>query len=181
MSCGTYTTFATTADGSIHAWGLNNYGQLGLPGQAPVYSPTVVKSLKMLDVAAVRSGQHHTLVTTKKGELLSFGRPTYGRLGQKDADVSSDAACPDVKTVDGLQGVHVAGAAAGLAVSGCFDADGAAWMWGFGTSNQLGKGEDDDDEIMPKKLAETKKFNAQRVLQLEIGGQHVGLLCCARE
>lgn len=43
-------------------------------------------------------------------------------------------------------------------------------------SYQNAKGEDDDDEMVPKKLAETKKFNGQQALQLEFGGQHALLL-----
>lgn len=35
---------------------------------------------------------------------------------------------------------------AGLAVSGAFDVNGKAWLWGFGTNSQLGKGNDDSDE-----------------------------------
>ena len=35
---------------------------------------------------------------------------------------------------------------AGLAVSGAVSADGRAWLWGFGTNSQLGKGDDDGDE-----------------------------------
>lgn len=54
-------------------------------------------------------------------------------------------------------------------------------MWGMGTTNQLAKGEDDDsDEALPKKIAQTKAFNNQRVLQLEFGGQHVAMLCQAK-
>ena len=34
VNCGTYATFATAADGHIYAFGLNNYGQLALPGVA---------------------------------------------------------------------------------------------------------------------------------------------------
>jgi alpha-tubulin suppressor-like RCC1 family protein len=37
-------------------------------------------------------------------------------------------------------------AGAGLAVSGAISDDGRAWLWGFGTNNQLGKGDDDADE-----------------------------------
>ena len=176
VNCGTYATFALTATNEVYTWGLNNYGQLALEGLEPVYKPTEVVALRGVEVEAVKSGQHHTLVLTKQGKLLSFGRPTYGRLGQKSADVGADAACPDVKGVDGLDGVQVLGAAAGLAVSGCFDKEGKAYMWGFGTSNQLGKGDDDEDEVVPRRLAETKKFTGVKVTQLEIGGQHVALL-----
>lgn len=30
--------------------------------------------------------------------------------------------------------------------AGCFSEAGDGWLWGFGTSNQLGKGDDDDGE-----------------------------------
>jgi hypothetical protein len=33
------------------------------------------------------------------------------------------------------------------------------------------------DEIVPRKLAETKKFCKQRIVQMEFGGQHAALLC----
>ena len=36
--------------------------------------------------------------------------------------------------------------------------------------------EDDDDEVKPLKLRETKKLHHRPVLQLELGGQHVVLL-----
>ena len=31
-------------------------------------------------------------------------------------------------------------------MSGAFDVNGKAWLWGFGTNSQLGKGNDDGDE-----------------------------------
>ena len=36
------------------------------------------------------------------------------------------------------------------------------------------------DEVLPKRLAETKKFAGQRVVQLEFGGQHAAALCLPR-
>jgi len=41
-------------------------------------------------VIAMCGGDHHTLAVTQSGQLLSFGRPTYGRLGRTDVDVNSD-------------------------------------------------------------------------------------------
>jgi hypothetical protein len=105
--------------------------------------------------------EHSPPICDAAGKLLSFGRPTYGRLGQQDADVAADSggwarllpsplqavalgsrplphlnslnptcvlfvllclltACPEPKEVDGLEGVKVVGAAAGLAVSGAY-------------------------------------------------------------
>ena len=47
VNCGTYATFATTADGHFHAFGLNNYGQLALPGaeDCSIALPLVVGSI----------------------------------------------------------------------------------------------------------------------------------------
>ena len=175
VECGTYSTFATAENGSIYACGLNNYGQLALPQLEPVFVPTRVKALDGKWVKKICGGQHHTLAITQHGQMWSFGRPTYGRLGQQQAAVNSDDASPDPSLVDNLEGIKVVGGAAGLAVSGCFAKDGTTWLWGFGTSNQLGKGDDDEDEIVPRQLKETNRFTGN-VVQLEFGGQHVALL-----
>lgn len=79
--------------------------------QAPVWSPTLVPALS--GTALLRSGQHHTLALTHAGALLSAGRPTYGRLGRAGVDVGSDDAVPAAAPVEGLEGVEIAGVAAG--------------------------------------------------------------------
>ena len=33
IACGSYATYAVDEEGNVWAWGLNNYGQLGMPGQ----------------------------------------------------------------------------------------------------------------------------------------------------
>jgi regulator of chromosome condensation len=37
FACGTYTSFAIAEGGHVFAWGLNNYGQLALPGQVHLH------------------------------------------------------------------------------------------------------------------------------------------------
>jgi alpha-tubulin suppressor-like RCC1 family protein len=181
IACGTYSSFFLLSDGSVYACGLNNYGQLGVHELGVVYSPTPVDGAQ--GVTKVFPGQHHTLflkASQTGSSLLSCGRPTYGRLGQKGADVGSDSGSAELRPVDGLEGIDVSGAAAGLAVSGCFDAQGVAYTWGFGTSNQLCKGDDDDDEVIPRKVAATKRFQAH-VVQLDVGGQHGAMVAYNRE
>jgi hypothetical protein len=53
----------------------------------------------------------------QEGQLLSFGRPTYGRLGRTDVAASSDNAAYEAMPVDGLDGVTVAGMSAGKTTS----------------------------------------------------------------
>jgi len=59
------------------------------------------------------------------------------KLGNSISGGSAAVSIPDVKVMF---------VTVGLAVSGAFDTDGRAWLWGFGTNNQLGKGDDDGDE-----------------------------------
>ncbi|KAK9838520.1 hypothetical protein WJX81_004867 [Elliptochloris bilobata] len=168
VACGTYATFALAEGGAVFAWGLNNYGQLALPGLEPVWSPALVPALA--GATLLRSGQHHTLALSASGAVLSAGRPTYGRLGRSGVDPASDDAVPAAAPIEGLEGVEVSGIAAGLAVSGCLGAGGDAWLWGFGTNSQLGKGDNDGDELLPRRLAETKRFQ-NRAVNVEQGAE----------
>ena len=83
----------------------------------PLYAPALVKALEGKGVRLIRPGQHHTLFLTEAGALLSAGRPTYGRLGRRGLDTSSDEAVPtpaEVETQDsGMAGASVSGLAAG--------------------------------------------------------------------
>ncbi len=78
MYAGTYTSFARTTDGHVFVWGLNNYGQLGLPLATPaVFSPTPVPSLRHATVAA---GQHHTLAVTQVRSVTRVHGPGWSGL-----------------------------------------------------------------------------------------------------
>ena len=54
------------------------------------------------------------LSTAQDGTLLSFGRPTYGRLGRSGADVNSDEGVAKPMAVDGLGDATIVSAAAGV-------------------------------------------------------------------
>lgn len=52
--------------------------------------PKLVESLEGHSVNAIGAGKAHTLALTEDGAVLSFGLQTYGRLGRKEANTSSD-------------------------------------------------------------------------------------------
>ena len=41
---------------------------------------------------------------------------------------------------------------------------------------EVAQGDDDSDEVLPRRLAETKRLAGQRVMALQFGGQHAALL-----
>ena len=198
VAAGLFFSFALGAEGAaegapgggaaaVWGWGLNNYGQLTLAddrGLNAHYAPQRLAAAERLPgggLAAVAGGEHHALYLSRAGRLFAAGRPTYGRLGRADVDAASDAFVADLRPVDGLPdpagpGGRVTAAAAGLATSGCTTADGAAFFWGYGTMNQLGK-RDDEDEPLPRRMAPAPKaLRGRPVTQLSFGGQHAALL-----
>lgn len=179
ISCGWYSTFVVLANGHVYATGLNNYGQLGMKSDNCAFAPKRCSELKAYSVKRIAAGNHHTLALTEEGTVLAFGRPTYGRLGLKDADLSSDAPhrTAGKLAIDELEG-SVQGIAAGDAISGCFSEQMCGlFLCGSNNTGMLAKGNDDEDEAKMTKVKRTKVFNEVRITQLSFGGQHVAMLC----
>ena len=124
----------------------------------------------------IASGEHHTLALTSAGGVLSFGRPTYGRLGRAGVNVASDDSEHTPEPVLGFTNEPVVCIAAGVAVSAAIAESGAMYMWGYGDTGMLGKGPDDSDEVAPRRLAPSKRFPAVGGISVSLGGQHAAWL-----
>lgn len=74
-----------TSEGS-----LTHLAQDGKVEDNLVPRPKLIGSLEGRTVTQIGAGKAHTLALTKEGEVLSFGLQTYGRLGRKEANTSSD-------------------------------------------------------------------------------------------
>ncbi len=70
--------------GTLHSWGWNKFGQLGLGHNEDVNLPAAVK---MPDgVRLVTSGWRHSLAVTSSGRLYAWGRGVNGQLGVGDTE-----------------------------------------------------------------------------------------------
>ena len=78
-----------------------------------IYAPQLVTALKDYKIAHIASGNQHTLALTQTGQILSFGRTTYGRLGRLNEDSDSNVAQETPGPVDGLYGISVEAISAG--------------------------------------------------------------------
>lgn len=65
----------------IYAWGLNNYGQLGIGNTKNTYTPTLVEAFVDKPVKKITGGEHHTIALLESGEVYAFGRDDDGQLG----------------------------------------------------------------------------------------------------
>lgn len=125
---GRYSSFALHMDGTVSAWGYNDFGALGVGHDNDIHVPEPVSGLNQ--VVQVSGGRDHSLARTADGSVYVWGRAAALGLGAG----ASHALAPQLQP--GLSGiVSVAGFdSRSLAV----DADGTVWTWGD-ISNEVGE------------------------------------------
>ena len=175
--CGTYHTFARAQDNRLYAWGLNNYGQLGVDDTDSRYSPELLPAdwikdenspeLTKCENLDIAGGQHHTVVC-QSGHVYTFGRKEYGRLGlgENSDEPRTPRSVPELSDV-----VRVATA---TVCSFAVIKSGDVYSCGMGTNLQLGTGEEEDLWRFTK--IGGKKIENRDVISVSAGGQHTALL-----
>lgn len=174
---GYHATFALDgASDKMFAWGLNNYGQLGITGEGrktAIYSPTWCDAFSSRGWSAVAAGQHHTLAVDAAGVAHALGRREYGRLGLGENSGDAEVLQPIPK----LQNKKCISIAAGTSNSFSVTSEGEVYAWGMGSEGQLGTGASADcsepAHVSPVALASPALTIA---LQVSAGGQHSVLL-----
>ena len=79
VSAGINHTVALKSDGTVMAWGLNGYGELGDGTGRDRPSPTAVPGLT--GVLAVTAGDYHTVALKTDGTVMAWGYNVVGQLG----------------------------------------------------------------------------------------------------
>jgi alpha-tubulin suppressor-like RCC1 family protein len=121
---------ALLADGTVSAWGLNNFGQLGNNSLTDRPFPGPV--LGLTGVTQVSAGMFHALALKNDGTVWAWGSDVTGELG--DGVPSTFGALP--QQVPGLTGIVQV--AAGGFDSMALRNDGTVWAWGANDHFQLG-------------------------------------------
>ena len=134
-------SLALKADGTVLAWGLNNYGQIGDGTTVNRSQPVTVQaaaSVPLRGVVAVAAGNSHSLALKADGTVLAWGLNNYGQLGD---GTTTNRSWPVLLTDD--NGVVISGIiaiAAGQSHSLALKADGTVLAWGYNGNGQLGDG-----------------------------------------
>ncbi len=119
------------SDGTLYAWGRNEYGQVGDGGNRHVHVPSQITALE--NVTAVVGGGFHTLAVRKDGTVWAWGQNEFGQLG-------------DGTTINRSRPVQVINLWDIVDVSSeghhsvALRKDGTVWIWGSNSSGQLGDG-----------------------------------------
>jgi len=80
IAAGGYHTVALKSDGTLWAWGRNDYGQLGDGTNINRTAPVQVSGGGTTWVA-IKAGVSHTVALKSDGTLWAWGRNDYGQLG----------------------------------------------------------------------------------------------------
>ncbi len=123
---------ALQANGTLWAWGWNGYGKLG-DGSAVSSRLSPVQIGTEPNWKAIATGSDHSLALKSNGTLWSWGRNTFGRLG----DGSTTNRNSPVLIGNDNTWVDIA---ASLGSSFGLKADGTGWSWGMNNYGQLGNG-----------------------------------------
>jgi alpha-tubulin suppressor-like RCC1 family protein len=131
ISMGEKHGLALKSDGTVVAWGSDEFGQLGI-GRL-TYSTTPSAVLALSSVKAIGTGDNHVLAVKLDGTVWAWGQNRVYTLG-------------DGTNIDRVNPVQVMVLTNAIAVSGGLNhsiglrQDGTVWSWGNGDSGQLGQG-----------------------------------------
>lgn len=95
IGCGAYHSFAVDNKDRVWAWGLNNYGETGIVGNAGEEGAVVLKPAQVSGLASHRlrcidGGLHHSIAVTEDGQCLVWGRTDGFQSGVKIDELPED-------------------------------------------------------------------------------------------
>ena len=178
VSAGNYFTLALCADGTVAAWGRNNYGQLGNSSTTNSSVPVNITSSGVLagkTVIAVSAGYEHSLALCADGTVAAWGSNGNGRLGNS---TNTDSSVPVAVTTSGvLAGRTVIAISAGTAFSLALCADGKPVSWGSSGNGQLGNNALGTETNSPVNVTTTGVLAGKLVAAITTGNTHAMALC----
>ncbi len=127
---------ALRSDGTVWAFGINTYGQLGNGEKADwkKRAGSAVQVTGLSEVIAIATGRYHSLALRSDGTVWAWGRNSYGQLGTGDTELHTVPT--QVALLSGAKAL-----AAGEYHSVALLADGTLRAWGAGTYGVLGNGQ----------------------------------------
>jgi len=144
IAAGLKHAIALRKDGTVWAWGNRDDGAIGdgdgkPTGSLRVLSATAPVAVRGLTgITQIAAGMTHNLALTRDGKVMSWGSNGAGELG-----VGTRATGWTPAEVTGLTNVVAIAAGSGqgtYGVSAAVRQDGTLWVWGSGSSAQMGNG-----------------------------------------
>jgi len=133
IAAGEHYTLAIKTNGTLWAWGDNNYGELGAGSTSDQYNPVQVGT--GTDWQMVASGDYFSFGIKTNGTLWAWGRNSFG--GANNSSPVQVGTGTDWKLVASHDDSHFA-----------IKTDGTLWAWGDNLAGQLGIGNNTSTTVM---------------------------------
>ncbi len=131
LSVGGNFALALKSNGTVWAWGHNEYGQLG--DGTTVNQTRPVRVAGLADVTAISAGPVHALALKSNGTVWSWGSNDFGQLG--DGTFTARSLAARVLGIGAVTSID-AGGRYSLAMRGTRE----LWGWGYRAEGHLGDG-----------------------------------------
>ncbi|XP_043204412.1 E3 ubiquitin-protein ligase HERC2-like [Amphibalanus amphitrite] len=148
-----------TADGQLFSWGSGDGGRLGHGDCQSHDSPVLVAALAGKHVTTASCGSTYSAALTSCGELYTWGRGNYGRLGHGNFE---DCHLPTlVQALKGQRVVDVCCGSGDAQTVAVTDA-GLVYTWGDGDYGKLGRGGSEGSRVpqLVERLQEVRVVRA---------------------
>jgi len=140
VAAGLYHSMALHGDGSLWAWGRNDWGQLGSTvGNGPMQVVFPTLNNQTVKVAAMDAGAGFSVALDTDGRVWAWGTNGDCQLG--NGGVAGSAVPAQVTKDDSQPLTGVVAIAAGLHSVLAVREDGTVWAWGDNTNGLLGIGD----------------------------------------
>ena len=173
----------------LHAWGLNNWGQLGVGKTENTFRAHEVTHMRDKPIKSIVGGDYHTLFLLEDGSVLGCGRNDDHQLGPIDK-AHFDELHADVELEEGqsnkyesalyptklnFEGAALREVLANGNFSYGIQEDLAVRSWGLGFSYVLGNGR--ENEVETPYTINPRFLKSETIGQFSLGGNHVAFVC----
>jgi len=157
--------FLITEKGEVFAFGINEYGELGLGNKKLESTPKPIEIFSEIRIISICAGFSHSLALTDSGNVWSWGRNNVGQLGLRNYNNQcSPQQIPGLEKIVGIS----AGTFHNLAVS----ESGLVSAWGANSWGQLGVG----DYYTRNKPKLIRRLTDKKIISIYTGARHSGAI-----
>jgi hypothetical protein len=172
IAAGADHNLALCSDGTLVAWGRNDFGQIGNNLAGNLSSPGRVETssgaLMGKTVISLAAGTNHSLVLLSDGSLAAWGSNAHGQLGTIGSN-GSFVPIAVARNIGALFGRTVTKIGCGEFHSMVLSSDGDLASWGEGVSGQLGNNTLISSDI-PESVTTAGALSSKSVWNIASGG-----------